>query len=162
MTREEYDKQYGAPVFETDTAAIRVRLGEKGIFVSCHHKGADGAEQLPRGYMLGTNAVDFQPKLGPGTRVLTSATHTPEADPILPRERRWSSINKAGQYGQDLNMDLVGLLQLTDWEPDDIFALIALKPGEDYFVPGEEEAVAAMLASGEAQQTDIWGIRRVK
>lgn len=59
MTREQADKYFGRIVWENERFVVRVQDSPDGLHVHAHRKTEDFAEELPRGYMLGSNALHF-------------------------------------------------------------------------------------------------------
>ncbi|MGA8763869.1 MAG: hypothetical protein WB562_13470 [Candidatus Sulfotelmatobacter sp.] len=65
MTKEEYNKSRPNEtiIYENDKIVIRLNLNvDKEVNIYIHSKSKDGYEQLPLGYMLGSNMVMYKYK----------------------------------------------------------------------------------------------------
>jgi len=66
MTKAEYEatRPEGEQKIEFPNHVVRAYVDEKGVLhVLTHHKSADGYEQLPLGYILGSSAIMMHPRL---------------------------------------------------------------------------------------------------
>jgi molybdate-binding protein len=59
MSKEQADLNFGKVAWEDADFVVRVKRVNNEVHVFAHRKDANYAEQLPRAYMLGSNALTF-------------------------------------------------------------------------------------------------------
>jgi hypothetical protein len=56
-TKSKLDDSHGPVAFETPWAVVRIMEKDNELLIYVHNKNAEGVEETPRGYMVGSNLL---------------------------------------------------------------------------------------------------------